>query len=798
MCVVSSAITFEAEEARLVAEIARLHKREARLISALSKQSHSRSDFHDVIGYQAVLLDEGNSVMNSGDVAGSNPSTPPYLDQVQKEQQEAQEEGKEKALINSWDHVHPSKRALGIENANNAASQLAGLEAKAATAEGAYAAIIPNSPNNSLITQLESKRDEARVNASKALNDAFSEVGSWHQVVTSAAGMSSECVSSGCVILPEGKKNVYECQKVCEGSDCNTINFCPPRTFPGRDGASCTNKPAPWMIESGTVCQDSATPDKCKLVEWTIKKYCQQACFDIGAGYQDDNCTDLINGQISAASNSSSTCETQGQCCKQKCSKCTTASCSLVSDKSGWDVMTTLPGDAIAKRQKLKYLASEARMKYQIALANRQIAESRYQKAQAGLKKDEVFAAVAKAKSLYTSQATRAATAIGSAQAGALAALEKIKAQAVANVTNEEAVLTKDRERYDSLDKAVHQAPPGPCQRLDFLHRHMVKNIVRAVGFPEAEARCAALKSSEEKACQGKPESEWSKNVNRLRAEEATLEVQTIKVGEVKGVEEGYDAAVKNATDSISASTPILGKLELRVPVDAQNKQNAEQAISVANSLIKLEQSKAEAANETAQAKKSVYATADAAESASEGPAIKAENELSVKLQERVDKAEIKTKLAGAVKEHQEQVQNLRFVYNEARDNATAATATALNLADLAAASRSAYMSDNTSAKLIDKQTAEFEADHGHTMSVAAKALEARAKETLDTGIAQAPSGIDATLDSATELDSAAEFDYASHTHDLSSANDKLSSFNKILESDEMDELTNDNMASLW
>ena len=171
--------------------------------------------------------------MNSGDVAGSNPSTPPYLDQVQKEQQEAQEEGKEKALINSWDHVHPSKRALGIENANNAASQLAGLEAKAATAEGAYAAIIPNSPNNSLITQLESKRDEARVNASKALNDAFSEVGSWHQVVTSAAGMSSECVSSGCVILPEGKKNVYECQKVCEGSDCNTINFCPPRTFPG-------------------------------------------------------------------------------------------------------------------------------------------------------------------------------------------------------------------------------------------------------------------------------------------------------------------------------------------------------------------------------------------------------------------------------------------------------------------------------------------------------------------------------------------------------------------------------------
>jgi len=54
----------------------------------------------------------------------------------------------------------------------------------------------------------------------------------------------------------------------------------------------CADKPSPYMQKNNRVCAEwgGLTEALCEGTYWAEKKFCQQSCFDIGSGYQGDDC----------------------------------------------------------------------------------------------------------------------------------------------------------------------------------------------------------------------------------------------------------------------------------------------------------------------------------------------------------------------------------------------------------------------------------------------------------------------------------------------------------------------------
>jgi len=57
--------------------------------------------------------------------------------------------------------------------------------------------------------------------------------------------------------------------------------------------AGCTDTPTSNMVNNGKTCaEDVNYSNKCRHMDsWTTNKYCQQSCFDNGAGYDGDDCS---------------------------------------------------------------------------------------------------------------------------------------------------------------------------------------------------------------------------------------------------------------------------------------------------------------------------------------------------------------------------------------------------------------------------------------------------------------------------------------------------------------------------
>eukprot|EP00542_Grammatophora_oceanica_P016617 CAMPEP_0194030758 /NCGR_PEP_ID=MMETSP0009_2-20130614/4111_1 /TAXON_ID=210454 /ORGANISM="Grammatophora oceanica, Strain CCMP 410" /LENGTH=332 /DNA_ID=CAMNT_0038670757 /DNA_START=160 /DNA_END=1155 /DNA_ORIENTATION=- len=79
------------------------------------------------------------------------------------------------------------------------------------------------------------------------------------------------------------------CKQSCFnwGFGYDGVNCCP-------KCATCSNTPTPWMDEQGITCEN-APPyllnNNCnKRLYWVEYKFCQQSCFDWGAGYDGVNC----------------------------------------------------------------------------------------------------------------------------------------------------------------------------------------------------------------------------------------------------------------------------------------------------------------------------------------------------------------------------------------------------------------------------------------------------------------------------------------------------------------------------
>jgi len=267
--------------------------------------------------------------------------------------------------------------------------------------------------------------------------------------------------------------------------------------------------------------------------------------------------------------------------------------------------------------------------------------------------------------------------------------MEKLKEDAQHKLTEEKNRLKENENEYDRLHKIVNSKDvPAACQTLDYLHRQLVQTYALSKGFPAAEARCAALKSAEQKACAGKPESEWLKTTEKLRAEEAKLEVQRHDTAEAQGRLDGFEEAVKNATEANFEAVPITARLKVRAKEQVSAVQKALIAVNSEDAPLKVAESNLQSTKATEAKKRSVYEAKTESELKAEAGQKRAQKELDEKLKERNDKAEIKTKLAQAEKEWKERVKNLRLVYQEAQDNVTALTAAALNAADLAASAK--------------------------------------------------------------------------------------------------------------
>jgi len=55
----------------------------------------------------------------------------------------------------------------------------------------------------------------------------------------------------------------------------------------------CSNEPSPWMVKQGKSCEGWkwGIPKECIGSDyWKMKKFCQQSCSDLGAGYEGDDC----------------------------------------------------------------------------------------------------------------------------------------------------------------------------------------------------------------------------------------------------------------------------------------------------------------------------------------------------------------------------------------------------------------------------------------------------------------------------------------------------------------------------
>ena len=56
---------------------------------------------------------------------------------------------------------------------------------------------------------------------------------------------------------------------------------------------SCTDTPTSWMVNNGKSCSEDVNySNKCKnTASWVTNKFCQQSCYDNGAGYDGDDCS---------------------------------------------------------------------------------------------------------------------------------------------------------------------------------------------------------------------------------------------------------------------------------------------------------------------------------------------------------------------------------------------------------------------------------------------------------------------------------------------------------------------------
>jgi len=72
------------------------------------------------------------------------------------------------------------------------------------------------------------------------------------------------------------------------GCDCGS------RAGTVKPGATedCADKPSVYMQKNNRVCAewDGLTEEMCESTYWVKEKFCQQSCFDIGSGYEGDNC----------------------------------------------------------------------------------------------------------------------------------------------------------------------------------------------------------------------------------------------------------------------------------------------------------------------------------------------------------------------------------------------------------------------------------------------------------------------------------------------------------------------------